>query len=104
MPMSQSPSLEQVDLGDGTLVWVQTQDLRLSGTRLAGDDGKPPAIADALDSIKPAVRKVFASLNDLNNPKSIDLEIGVGFSGKVGVFLASADTEATFKIKLHWEN
>lgn len=102
--MSPTATLEQIDLGDGTLVWVQTQDLRVSGTRLAGDDGQPQRIGDALDHLKPAVQRVFASLKELNNPKTIDLEIGVGFSGKVGVFLASADTEATFKIKLHWEN
>jgi hypothetical protein len=101
--MRDKPTLEQLDLGDGTLVWVQTIDADVPGRRLAGDEA-PPRVQQALDGLKPAVQRVFASLKDLNNPKSIELEVGIGFSGKVGVFLASADTEATFKVKLLWEN
>jgi len=47
---------------------------------------------------------LFKSLADINRPKTIEMEFGIGFSAKVGVFLAAADTEANFKIKLTWEN
>ncbi len=101
--MKDRPNLEQVDLGDGILVWVQTMEVSVPGTELAGADDVS-RVRQALDSLKPAVQRVFESLQDLNNPKSIDIEIGIGFSGKVGVFLASADTAATLKIKLRWEH
>lgn len=100
--MKDRPNLERVDLGDGILVWVQTVEVSVPGTELAGADDVS-RVRHALGSLKPAVQRVFESLQDLNNPKSIEIEVGIGFSGKVGVFLASADTEATFKIKLHWE-
>ena len=96
------PTLEQIDLGDDTLVWVQITDVDIAGKQLAGHD--KDRVKQALDTLQPAARRIFASLNDLNNPKSIEMEFGVGFSGKVGVFLASADTKANFKIKLTWEN
>jgi hypothetical protein len=97
--------LERLELDDGRFVWVQTADVRPAGATLAGDPAaKPGRIDDALEMLRPAVSKVFASLADINRPKTIEMEFGVGFSGKVGVFLASADSEVSFKIKLGWEN
>jgi hypothetical protein len=101
--MNSRPTLEQIDLGDGTKVWVQTVHADIAGKQLAGNAGDTNRMQDALDAVKPALKRVFQTLEDLNNPKTIEVEVGIGFSGKVGFFLASADTEATFKITLGWE-
>jgi len=101
--MNSRPTLEQMDLGDGIKVWVQTVQADIAGDQLADNAGDRNRVEDALDAVKPAIRRVFQTLEDLNNPKTIEVEVGIGFSGKVGFFLASANTEATFKIKLGWE-
>lgn len=56
----------------------------------------------ALRGLKPIANAVMETLNDLNNPSEISLEMGVKFGAKTGVILASADTEATMKITLKW--
>ena len=96
-------TLECIDLGDGHQVWVQTTGLRVAGRQLAGDDDTD-RVSRALAMVRPAAEQLFKTLADINRPKTIEMEFGIGFSAKVGVFLASADTEANFKIKLTWEN
>ncbi len=101
--MGDPSTLERIDLGDGRQVWVQSSGLRVAGKQLAGADDTD-RVQRALAMIRPAAEQLFKSLADINRPKTIEMEFGVGFSGSVGVFLASADTEANFKIKLTWEN
>lgn len=69
-----------------------------------GDDGliEGGKFETALNGLKPIANAVMETLNDLNNPSEISLEMGVKFGAKTGVILASADTEATMKITLKW--
>jgi len=57
----------------------------------------------ALKGLKPIANAVMETLNDLNNPSEISLEMGIKFGAKTGVILASADTEATMKVTLKWQ-
>jgi len=59
---------------------------------------------DAIAHIRPAAEAVLHSLAEMNQPDEINLEFGVKFSAKVGAILASADSEATFKVSLKWKN
>jgi len=59
---------------------------------------------DAIAHIRPAAEAVLQSLTEMNSPDEINLEFGVKFSAKVGAILASADSEATFKVSLKWKN
>jgi|GEM_PF-2630500 len=97
-------ALEKVCLGDGIEVWVQTTELPVSGKRPAADGQDQDRVARALAMVRPAARRLFETLGDINHPKQIEMELGIGFSGSVGVFLASADTDVTIKVKLTWEN
>jgi|UPI00035E0FCD hypothetical protein len=59
---------------------------------------------DAIAHIRPAAEAVLHALAEMNQPDEINLEFGVKFSAKVGAILASADSEATFKVSLKWKN
>ena len=59
---------------------------------------------DAIAKIRPAAEEVLTALHEMNTPNEISIEFGIKFSGKVGAFIASADSEATFKISLKWMN
>ena len=54
--------------------------------------------------IKPVAKALFGAFEEFNNPQEIQLEFGVKFSAKAGVIFASADSEATFKVSLKWQN
>ncbi len=54
--------------------------------------------------MRPAAAAVFDSLRELNNPKQIELEFGIGISGSFGAFIASTKADVSFKVKLTWEN
>lgn len=56
----------------------------------------------ALKGLKPVANMVMETLNDLNNPSEISLEMGIKLSAGTGVIIASADSEATMKVTLKW--
>jgi hypothetical protein len=56
----------------------------------------------AVAKLKPAAAAVIDGLKGLT-PEEITLELGLKFSAKAGVVLASADSEATFKVTLKWK-
>lgn len=94
-----------MDLGDGTQVWVETIDVEPDGVELvsAGDEHQA-RVQQALDMIKPAAAALHRSLQEINRPKTVELEFGVGISGQIGAFIAAASTSMHFKVKLSWEN
>jgi len=58
----------------------------------------------ALEKIRPIAAAIIAKLRDLtDSPEQIGVEFGVKLGAKAGAFLASADTEATFKVTLTWK-
>ena len=54
--------------------------------------------------MRPAADAVFESLRELNSPKQIELEFGIGVSGTFDAFIASTEANVSFKVKLTWEN
>jgi Trypsin-co-occurring domain 1 len=58
----------------------------------------------ALVKVKATAQKLIGGLSDLLvAPDEIELEFGVKLSAKAGVVIASADSEANFKISLKWK-
>jgi Trypsin-co-occurring domain 1 len=58
----------------------------------------------AIEAIKPAavaVASKFRSFTDA--PENVEVEFGLKFAGQAGAFIASASTEAQFRIKLVWK-
>jgi hypothetical protein len=109
--MGDDRRLTRFALTDDEAVWIEVEELPVD-TAGEGDISRTGKgreeherrLQEAVDRIRPAANAVFAALRDLNTPKQIQLEFGIGFSGKVGAFIASADTSANFKVRLTWEN
>ncbi|WP_417913243.1 CU044_2847 family protein [Candidatus Electronema sp. TJ] len=95
---------------DGQPVYVEGEVSEAEGMRLAsrGDDDGPEKaasrFADAVARIKPAAEVVLNAFREMNTPDEINLEFGLKFNAKTGVIIASADSEATFKVSLKWSN
>jgi hypothetical protein len=59
----------------------------------------------ALDAIKPAtvaMASIFRNIADA--PDVVEVEFGVKFAGQAGAFIASASSEAQFRIKVVWQD
>jgi hypothetical protein len=58
----------------------------------------------ALDAIKPAATVLAAKLREFADaPEDLEVEFGLKFAGQAGAFIASASTEAQFRIKMVWK-
>ena|SRR6185503_12749722 len=58
----------------------------------------------AVQRVKPAVAAVFSSLKDVATPANrIEVEFGIKIGIKTGVYIAAADAEGTFRIKMTWD-
>ena len=58
-----------------------------------------------LGAIKPAavaVASIFRNIADA--PEGVEVEFGVKFAGQAGAFIASASTEAQFRVKVVWQS
>jgi hypothetical protein len=58
-----------------------------------------------LGAIKPAavaVASIFRNIAD--PPGGVEVEFGVKFAGQAGAFIASASTEAQFRVKVVWQS
>ena len=93
---------------DGNPVYVEIEQT-IGGPKLVSN--KPGEVAqaqgkftEALQYLQPAAKAVLGTLQDINQPDEINLEFGVKFDGTVGAILASATTEANFKVSLKWKN
>jgi hypothetical protein len=87
--------VETADQADGDIV------------RISADTEVPKAtetLKSSLEKIKPALRQIAATLKDINEPREIAVEVGLKFSGKVGIVFASLDSEVSFKVTLKWQN
>lgn len=93
---------------DGKVVIVEV-DEGIEGDMRAARPGEITARAaqtfeSALDAIKPVVVAVINKLRDISVPvDQISVEFGIKLGAKAGVYIASADTEANFKVSLTWE-
>ena len=101
--------IQPFELDDGTLIYVEVPDADRGGMQRVGRSGEEDKKAakrftEAMAHVKPAAETVLNAFKEMNTPDEIALEFGVKFSGKVGVMLASVDSEATFKVSLKWTN
>jgi len=93
--------------GQGTIV-VEVDEPESEGVVRASRAGEiaekaTQTFESALDRIKPAAAAVIARLRDLSDlPDEVAVEFGIKLGAKAGAFLASADSEATFKVTLTW--
>ena len=57
----------------------------------------------AIEVIKPAAVAVVSKLrNFADAPEDVEVEFGLKFTGQAGAFIASASTEAQFRVKIVW--
>jgi hypothetical protein len=58
----------------------------------------------ALEAIKPTAVAVASKFRGfVDAPEDVEVEFGLKFSGQAGAFIASASTEAQFRIKMVWK-
>jgi hypothetical protein len=58
----------------------------------------------AIEAIKPAAVAVASKLrNFVDAPEDVEVEFGLKFAGQAGAFIASASTEAQFRVKMVWK-
>ena len=99
----------QYRLEDGTIINIEgidDSDGDLQRTSKKGDafievDEKFETV---LSKIQPVSELIFNSFKEFNSPDDIELEFGLKFGAKAGVIFASADSEATFKLTMKWNN
>jgi len=104
--------MEIVDLtlADGTVVWVEAEDVPPVGPQRVSRGGQPMAkrvgrsFEAALETIRPAAETVVQAFQEFNRPDELGLEFSLKFSAQVDAFVFSGDSEATFKVTLKWKN
>ncbi|HYL99772.1 MAG TPA: CU044_2847 family protein [Blastocatellia bacterium] len=102
--------LVEFEMEGGGTVTVEVDEPEPEGVKLAARPGEIAAKATqtleaALDRIKPATDVVTRKLRDIAHPpEEFALEFGLKLSAKAGIYFASADTEANFKVSMKWTN
>lgn len=104
-------------LEDGSIVHVESasDEAGTGMTRVArggprdtkgapGDEANIERFEAAIAQVRPAAQALLDSLKDLNTPDEIALEFGLKFGAKAGAIIASADSEAVFKVAIKWTN
>ena len=58
----------------------------------------------AIEAIRPAAVAVAKKLRSFADaPEDVEVEFGLKFAGQAGAFIASASTEAQFRVKMVWK-
>ncbi|OQX00230.1 MAG: hypothetical protein BWK73_49140 [Thiothrix lacustris] len=97
--------LIEYPLDNGDIIYIEAETTEDELSRISNDGGKETSgqkFEDALKKTEPALSAV-ANLIKRLNPAEAQVEVGFKFSAKAGVILASADSEATFKVTLKWK-
>ena len=98
-------------LEDGSAVVFEVDEPEVGGTTRASR--RPGEIVEeaketfeqALTKIRPATEKVIATLRGLSQPPDeIEMEFGFNLSAAAGIVIASASTEANYKVTLRWHD
>lgn len=99
------------NMEDGTPIIVEVDDPETGGTTRVSR--RPGEIAEeaketfeqALSKIRPVTEKVITTLRGLaQKPDEIEMEFGFSLNATAGVVIASASTEANYKVTLRWAN
>jgi hypothetical protein len=95
--------------GGGTVQVEIEEEARLPVTRGLHPADMVETVANsfeaALGAIKPAtvaMANIFRNIVDA--PDVVEVEFGVKFAGQAGAFIASASTEAQFRVKVVWQD
>jgi hypothetical protein len=98
--------LVEYPLGDdGKTVWVEVETSEGDFERISNKDGVEKSaqrFEEAIANIEPATNAVLKLLKKMGVAEG-QIEVGLKFSAKAGVILASADSEATFKVTMKWK-
>ena len=95
---------------DGSAIIFEVDEPETGGTTRASR--RPGEIAEeaketfeqALSKIRPATEKVITTLSGLaHKPDEIEMEFGFSLNAIAGVVIASASTEANYKVTLRWK-
>lgn len=68
---------------------------------------KDISFEDVTNKIKKMSKKIYTTLNDINNPNKITVEFGIDFDikgGKIISILSDVSGSTNFKIKIEWDN
>jgi hypothetical protein len=58
----------------------------------------------AIEAIKPAAAAIAGKFRDFAGaPEDVEVEFGLKFTGQAGAIIASASTEAQFRVKMVWK-
>ena len=103
--------LIEFPLEDGQTIIVEVNELEeeRGSRRVARGTEEEPLKASqtfeqALSKIRPATEKVIITLRDLvQKPDEIEMEFGFSLSAGTGVIIASASTQANYRVTLRWK-
>jgi hypothetical protein len=102
------PDIAPFELEDGTLVYVEVEDVDRGMRRVSRGGEEKDACGrfkEALAYVRPAAEEVLNAFREMNTPDEIALEFGLKLSAELGVaFFASTKGDATFKVSLKWSN
>jgi hypothetical protein len=93
----------------GGSIVVEIDDEVAGGTVRAGRPGEAAEIAErtfeqAIGTIRSAAESIITQLRQLSDPPDQSVvEFGLKLSGKVNAVIASANSEANFKVVLTWK-
>jgi hypothetical protein len=103
--------LVEFALADGGTITAEVEGPDLGRTPTRG--GLPSQAIDkagqtfeaAMEKIKPAASAIIEQLRHLSDPPSeAEVEFGLKLSTEAGALIASASTEANFKVTLTWKH
>jgi len=98
-------------LEDGSTIVVEVNEPEGErGTRRAArgteqePEKAPQTFEQALSKIRPATEKVITTLRALiQKPDEVEMEFGFSLSAEAGVIIASASTQANYRVTLRWK-
>lgn len=95
----------EYQLSDGSHVRIQATEPKGSAAKRSADKQISKAtdtFKNSMKSLRQTVDETLQELRSINNTSEIIMELGVKFSAEAGIFLASVDSEATFKVQVKW--
>ncbi len=102
--------LAEFSMEDGSLILVEVDESEAAGRTVRR--GAPEEVFEkardtfevALNKIKPAAETIITRLRGLtDSPDTVGVEFGIKLSATAGAVIASAATEANFKVSLTWK-
>jgi hypothetical protein len=102
--------LAEFSLQDGSSVLVEVERAEFDGNVRRGSsttqlvEKAQDTFEAALERIRPAAEVLIGKLRGLSQaPDSVQIEFGLKLSASAGAVIASAATEANFKVSLTWK-